>query len=255
MEEVSFNVGDIIFREGEDSDFAYIIKHGKVDIFKRLSKGTVLLASLGDGEVFGEMGLLSESARSASAAADAPTVLYKLTRSSINEMCRELKPEMLLVLKALMERLRETNQKVSKLVSKQEEFQLARHGEALAIKQVTLLPLSTVLKEQMNKNGMVLNLPFRVGSLPEWAEASPLDWNNLAIKGADANLLSRNHFSIQKSERGLSVMDRGSKLGTIVNNTKIGGSSSTFQADLNYGENEIVAGDENSPYRFCVVWE
>ena len=68
-------------------------------------------------------------------------------------------------------------------------------------------------------------------------------------------LFRSNHFGIQRGEAGLTIIDRGSKTGTIVNGVRIGGGSQQFKADLKLGENEVIAGDEHSPYRFVVLWE
>ena len=78
MQEQTFKAGELIFREGEDSDLAYLIVSGRVDIFKRMDNGaTVLLATLGDGEIFGEMSIISEQPRTASAAASTLVTVKK----------------------------------------------------------------------------------------------------------------------------------------------------------------------------------
>jgi len=255
MEQQTFKAGEIIFREGEDSDYAFLIVSGKVDIFKKIKNGTVLLASLGAGEIFGEMGIVSDAPRSASAAADAVTVVKKLDRHFFDSVIHGHPPEIALAVRTLMERLREANQKVSRLFDKQHDMQFSTPNQAPKVSRVTLIPLTGALKEQLPKNGQVISLPFRIGALPVGEEPSALDWNNLFIKGGDASIISRNHFAIQTDEKGLYVIDRGSKTGTVVNGSKIGGSQDQYRMTLNYGENTVIAGDENSPYRFCIVWE
>ena len=253
MEHVTFAHGDIIFREGEESDVAYVIDSGNVEIFKRVKGGTVLLSVLGAGDIFGEMGLMADLPRSASAAADGPVKARKLSRHSLNSVLRTQSPEVIITMKALMERLRETNQKLSKMVEKQSQFQIASDAPP-PVKKVSLAPLTEVLKPQLGK-GMIISLPFRVGALAEGAQDNPLDWNNLLIKGADHAIMSANHFAIQRGQNGVFVVDRGSRTGTIVNDVAIGGSQPQFQADLEPGENIVIAGDSLSPYRFSITWE
>ena len=85
---------------------------------------------------------------------------------------------------------------------------------------------------------------------------NPLDWNNLQIKGADISIMARNHFAIQNGADGLFIVDRGSRTGTTVNGELIGGENvEKSQANLAPGDNTVIAGDEFSPYRFCVTWE
>jgi CRP/FNR family transcriptional regulator, cyclic AMP receptor protein len=254
METEHYKNGEILFREGEESDFCYIIEEGTVEVFKRLQQGTVLLAVLGQGEIVGEMGLISQLPRSASAAANGPVTVRKISRESFNRLFSNQPPEMLLTLRALMERLRMMNLKVLKLVDKQAQFQLAS-TEPPPIKRIMLIPLSAQLKQVMGK-GMVITAPYRVGSCIPGEESSALDWNHLQIPcPPEDTQLSRNQFSIQRNQEGLYVVDRGSRYGTLVNDIKIGADSPNIQHPLIPGDNTIVAGDDLSPYRFCVTWE
>lgn len=254
MQEQQFRAGEIIFREGEESDWAYLIVSGKVDIYKRMDNGTVLLATLGEGEIFGEMGILTDARRSASASANTLLTVKMISKDFFGTLAHGQPPEVVQVLRGLMERLREADAKLTQLANKQAQFQLSSYSAVPPINQVTLIPMSAIMKEQMAKGGLKISLPFRVGSIAPDAEPNPMDWNNLFIK-ADSAVVSRNHFGIQRGEAGLCVIDRGSKTGTLVNGVKIGGGSAQFKADLKPGENEVVAGDGDSPYRFVVLWE
>lgn len=62
--------GDIIFREGDASDVAYVIESGRVEIFRETSSGEhQSLAMLKVGQMFGEMGPMDGAPRTASARA------------------------------------------------------------------------------------------------------------------------------------------------------------------------------------------
>ena len=72
----NFVTGEVIFREGDNSDVAYMIVSGKVEIFREASeKSREQLAILEAGQMFGEMGVLDHAPRSASARALTDTVL------------------------------------------------------------------------------------------------------------------------------------------------------------------------------------
>lgn len=256
MQQHTYEPGDLIFREGEDSDQAYVIESGRVEIFKRMQGGTILLATLGPGDIFGEMGIISDEPRSASATAQTRVTVTILCRDYLARLVAPCDNHVVLILKTLMERIREANQKLSRLAQKQAQFQLADKNAVPTVKAVTLLPLTQFLKNQMQSSGMrTTSLPFRVGCLPEGEMSNPLDWNNFFIKGTDPTIMSRNHFAIQTGPQGLQIVDRGSKTGTIVNGQQIGAGAPEYSANLNYGENEVVAGPAESPYRFCVIWE
>ncbi len=253
LEEQTFQHGEIIFREGEESDFAYLISQGSVEIFKRTEKGTVLLSNLGVGELFGEMGLISDVSRSASAAADGPVVVKKISREALHHLLGQSPSEVSQMLKALMERLRDGNQKISRLLSKQSQFQLATDAPP-EVKRISLIPLSNRLKEQLGK-GIVIQTPYRVGSAGNSGLGDTIEMNDLAITDADENTFSRSHFCVQKGAGGLQVVDRGSRTGTIVNDISIGVMYESDSATLTPGDNMIIAGDAASPYRFCINWE
>lgn len=255
LEQQTFQHGELIFREGEESDFAYLIAEGNVEIFKRTEKGTVLLCNMGQGELFGEMGLISNAPRSASAAADGPVMVKKITPEAMNNLLAQSPGEVGQMLTALMERLREGNQKISRLINKQNQFQLAT-SEPPQIKRLTLIPLSNRLKEQLGK-GVVIELPYRVGAAQSdgFGDSGPLSMNDLEILNADASILARNHFCIQKGQNGPELVDRGSRNGCIVNDIPIGSMHESDSAVLTPGDNTIIAGDASSPYRFCLHWE
>lgn len=253
LEQQTFQHGELIFREGEESDFAYLIESGNVEIFKRTEKGTVLLSTMGAGELFGEMGLISDNPRSASAAADGPLIVKKISRQAIHHLLSQSPAEVAQMLKALMERVREGNQKISRLVNKQNQFQLATDAPP-EIKRLTLIPLTSQLKEQLGK-GVVIELPYRVGAAGAAGLGESIDMNDLEISGADEAILSRSHLCIQKSADGLQVVDRGSRTGCIVNDISIGSMHEQDSVALTPGDNMIIAGNSSSPYRFCLNWE
>ena len=82
MQKRAVNVGEIIFNEGEAGDAMYIIESGYVSVFVNdAALGlTVDVASLGKGEAFGEMALVTGEGRKASVKALEPTTLLVLTR-------------------------------------------------------------------------------------------------------------------------------------------------------------------------------
>ena len=76
----TFNDGDVIFREGGPSDAAYEIVSGTVEIAKMGNDGNVILATLGAGEMFGEMGVLDQGERNATAKAIGPVTVNAIDR-------------------------------------------------------------------------------------------------------------------------------------------------------------------------------
>lgn len=86
LEPAEFADGARLFEEGAKGDALYFVVSGRVRISKRLpSGGEKDLASVGPGDCLGEMSLLSESPRSASATATGAVSLLKLDREHLKK--------------------------------------------------------------------------------------------------------------------------------------------------------------------------
>jgi CRP-like cAMP-binding protein len=93
-QEVVFNSGDIIFQENSSSKELYVIVQGEVDILisrgvtGQLTKNENPVARLRRGQSFGEVALVDEGLRSASArAAQKDTRLLLISRDKIIMLC------------------------------------------------------------------------------------------------------------------------------------------------------------------------
>jgi CRP/FNR family transcriptional regulator, cyclic AMP receptor protein len=62
-----FRAGDVLFREGERGEEMYVIQSGVVQVFKRVGDVERPLATLGRGEFVGEMAILNDKPRTATA--------------------------------------------------------------------------------------------------------------------------------------------------------------------------------------------
>ena len=78
--EQSYKPGQEIVRQGDTGVGAFIIRSGKVDIVQDRDGKEIKLATLGPGEVIGEMALLDEFPRSATARATEPTTVLGIQR-------------------------------------------------------------------------------------------------------------------------------------------------------------------------------
>ncbi len=76
--------GAVVFQEGSTGMSLYFVSSGRVRIAKSGSDGsTTDLATLGPGDFFGEMALIEEATRSASAIAFSPCVVFELFRGDL----------------------------------------------------------------------------------------------------------------------------------------------------------------------------
>jgi len=118
--ERDFSQGDVIFKEGEVGDAFYMVLEGRVRISKDIAgAGEEALAILDKGSYFGEMALIDEFPRSASAIAHTDCRLLLMDRFDFLQLLpthKDLAYKLLWVFcKTLSHRLRETNEKISSL--------------------------------------------------------------------------------------------------------------------------------------------
>ena len=110
-----YSNGDIIVSEGIVSNNAYIIFEGKVNITKKVDKKSILINTLVKGEVFGEMGLISQSVRSASVVAVGNVTIGVIEREQFEAIVSKLPEDVRAIVKALVDRLRYTSDQLSKM--------------------------------------------------------------------------------------------------------------------------------------------
>lgn len=114
-----YNAGDIVFKEGEDSDFVYIVIDGKADVFKRDHfKNKIHIATLGNGALIGEMGVFLDMHRSATICAKTPLTLVEFTNENFINALPKTPDLTLRLLKSLADKINLANQKYAKLMLK-----------------------------------------------------------------------------------------------------------------------------------------
>lgn len=101
--------GEVIFREGNSSDFAYIIESGKFKVTKTFDDGKVRVISiLNANDIFGEMGVLEEMPRSATVTALENSRVTILGKKDFDALAAHNPHALMPILKVLSNRLRKT---------------------------------------------------------------------------------------------------------------------------------------------------
>ena len=110
MKRSTFADGDVIFREGEASDAAYLIVSGVVQIVSGFgSPEQKTINVLGKGQYFGEMGAIDNAPRSATAIAKGEVDCASVGQAEFMETLLKEPSEAIALLKVLFERLRRAN--------------------------------------------------------------------------------------------------------------------------------------------------
>lgn len=99
--------GQVVFREGSRSDFAFIIENGQVEVSRKRKDGNIEVVDiLGRNDIFGEMGMIDGAPRSATVIALENSKVTMISRQDLNAMTRKDPKAWLPIVKAMSARLR-----------------------------------------------------------------------------------------------------------------------------------------------------
>ena len=248
MDELEFQVGEFLFREGEPSDSVYLILGGEVEVLRDMGDRRIRLGTRRAGQIVGEMGVIRNQPRSATIRVVSDAKVSRITKAQFLTAFGGKDQMALRILKMLCERLGDADRRVG-------ESEADRDGAAMSkVGEMRLLPGSPALESQIGQDGLAVeSLPFRVGrrALPgEPPRAEPVE---LSLQAGEAFHLAAQHFAIEAREGHLVLRDLGSPLGTLVNDTRVAEFEAALVAPLRFGANEIQAGGAESRYRFTLL--
>lgn len=122
--EERFKEGDIIFCEYEPGDYLYIIKEGEVRISKIQKDKEKILDILKPGSIFGEMALIENDRRSATAIAETDVVLIKIKRENFELLTTTNPGWALSLMKLLSKRIYDAKRRLEILSHKDPELKV-----------------------------------------------------------------------------------------------------------------------------------
>jgi len=111
-----YAAGTVLFEEGQPGDFMYVVQQGEVEIRRRVGGVQRVLAVLAPGEFFGEMAILNDRPRSATAVVRTPASLLVIEGPTFEAMLRA-RPEIAMrIIRSLAARLESANQHIELLL-------------------------------------------------------------------------------------------------------------------------------------------
>lgn len=111
-----FSKGTVLFREGEPGKEMFVLQSGKVAISKRVRELEKVLATLGPGEFFGEMAIISNRPRNATAVVEENARLLVIDPKTFEGMIRGNAEIAVRMIKKLAERLSEADAQIENLL-------------------------------------------------------------------------------------------------------------------------------------------
>jgi CRP/FNR family cyclic AMP-dependent transcriptional regulator len=135
-----FESGEVVFKEGEKGDLMYVLLEGVVDLTMKVERGETVLKTVDTpNDFFGEMALLDERPRSATAIAAKKTKVLAVDGPTFESMILANGKFALKIIKVLAARIRRSNIQVSDLIETMPKERIARgmtdfaihHGEPI----------------------------------------------------------------------------------------------------------------------------
>ncbi len=127
-----FDPGEVVFREGDESDTCYVVRSGHARAIRAHSDGrSITLATFGPGDIFGELAMFDNERRSATIEAIGKTEAIAILGGDMRRLLRQHPDIAVKLIGALGRRLRETNERLAR-----QSFQTVQSRVAAVLAQL-----------------------------------------------------------------------------------------------------------------------
>ena len=200
----TYAAGEVVFHEGDPGAELYVIQSGRVELSRRVRGRDTHLLTLPAGEFFGEMAIVNNKPRSATATALEESRMLVLDARTFEAMVRGNAEIALRLIKKLAARLDQANQQVERLVMQDLIHRLVYH-----LRQV-------VMSAGHAADGVVVETTLE--ELSEVLDAEAADVERCIVRLEQAHLVARTESGLEiaavgKLDQFLSFLDMKDRLG------------------------------------------
>ncbi|MFC3227283.1 cyclic nucleotide-binding domain-containing protein [Marinibaculum pumilum] len=107
-ERLTFRDGEVLFRQGDPGDAAYIIVNGRADVIVDTPNGPLRVAELKKNDFVGEIAILCDVPRTATIAAASELVTLKISKDLFFRLVTEFPQMAVEIMRVLAQRLEKT---------------------------------------------------------------------------------------------------------------------------------------------------
>lgn len=258
---VGFGDGMIIFRQGDPSDRFYIIRSGQVLLTREANGVTSEIGKAGPGEVVGEMGVLQNRPRSATATAKGRVWLYGMTLADLTDKRSDGQDHPGTVVSRVLA------QRLHKSMESLDQAALERWAAPLP-------PASPTPHRPEGQAVPATASPLKIGLRMGWRNGDQIDWSEQASQhvlpiifgrhpgpgsappGTELVMIEENppqrlapvQFKLEMQNGNVILRDDQSLHGTEVSGVSVGPTAGLTEVQLPPGTHVLVAGGEGSPY-------
>jgi pSer/pThr/pTyr-binding forkhead associated (FHA) protein len=214
----TYKAGAVILEEGARDQVMFVIEGGSVEIFRTDGGVVRTIRILGAGDFFGEMGLLDDQPRTASARAATDCTLLGLDAAGLDALLRAHPEVAVRMLRTMAGRLREAGAEGRAPAAKKGARSAEKQKPAPTPAAAPAAPGALVTPEGGEialpaKDEITLGRPDQVSGFRPDIDLGPLDTQRMT---------SRRHAKLVREGGGLFVLEEvGTANGTFVNGTRI----------------------------------
>jgi CRP-like cAMP-binding protein len=116
-ERLSYSDGDVLCRQGDEGDAAFVIIEGTAEVSIETDKGPLTVATLTDHDLVGEIALLCEVPRTATVTASGPLEALRITKELFYQLIAEFPEIAVEIMRELAHRLERANAQLREAVA------------------------------------------------------------------------------------------------------------------------------------------
>jgi CRP/FNR family cyclic AMP-dependent transcriptional regulator len=133
MREAGFPRGTVLFHHGDPGDETYIVTSGAIELSVRDKMGQPLvLTTAGQGDIFGELSLLDEGPRTATATAREDSTVLVLERQDLKSFVRRRPDAALDIMAVMARRMRATDEQLQQMAARNVNEEIETRATLLA---------------------------------------------------------------------------------------------------------------------------
>ena len=110
---VNYDAGQVLFRQGDPGDAAYVLLSGSADILVNSESGEIKVATLETNSIVGEIAIICDDTRSATVRAVTPLETLRIRKDHFLRMLVEFPEMAVVIMRELAERLSRTTSELS----------------------------------------------------------------------------------------------------------------------------------------------
>jgi CRP/FNR family transcriptional regulator, cyclic AMP receptor protein len=132
VDQIDVPADTVLFRTGDPGDSLYVIRHGEVELYIKDTAGQKIVLTVAvAGELFGELALLDEGARTATAVALSDTQLLMLDRDDLLLLFKKTPAAAIRLLAAMSQMMRRADELLRTRVSRNVNEEVEEHLSTL----------------------------------------------------------------------------------------------------------------------------